>query len=1800
MACRVNITDINKYVETKFQELFPGTISIYNDESGQVELTIPNFQEQLDKIQEEITNTNSELNSINFGETVFFSDNLVIIDATEELAKAMSLQNINDEIQEVGVDTLWDNEYKVDSSVKEESLTQEEIKNLEIVNKTNDILNDISLSNTDKMSLGLSLSQDVDIVITSNEQDINNTVGERVLQEVLPNISDADVSNAVVNNILLYRSTQSDTSLINKNYVQELTDIASKKDIYGKVPLIEAYVLNKYPNLDNTTQEEKIDKIYNTAIKELKSYVNNLIGINEVIGAPNSFEVDQENDSKFSKEVPIIAHVRKSERQLKRVNGLLAKFNEQRSDPNADKTKLKNNIKFYTKMKAELEADLSGLRTDEYSVAYAIASDEILKLQNELTGDIVDTEGIKDRVDSLRRLIKGLDSDFNTIPPENFKRSYASNQKLGYSELNNAMDELDRTYEIAVNKVFDKVVNSSIQYTVNVSENINPKTNEPYTTEELEELFRATSDLSWFDQNLMGLGSNAFSSETLTPQIIQSLINQKETKHATIVNSYALRLFKAIEKLGGSSQDFDFVREKDSNGNETGNLIDMFSKSYRGFLNKFYEIDSKDTDAKSKYKDKIDWINEHVEKIDFRKLKSVFDVYGVNQSEHFTATEEEMSEYENSLRESMGDFIFEDIQKNILKKLSEFEFQKDLIMDDESNMYRASTVAKMNPWTTINHIVGSNSESPFVTYTREDNATGLAIPNFNYIFFTPKVKKFSSGVLKNSGYYNKAFQEMSKDSDKAEYWSVMRDIYKDYINPTYAEKFTSGMSLAKFETTIAEEFAELSFKERFKKLPYLTKKAGLQFKELFHDNQFDYQHDSVKRNYTDNSRNEINKLSYTYSNFLPKEELVKKAKEQGIKTQVELKDDAGNVADVIPLETKDIARALATKEVMANYSKDINKTTSALLSLAGLMRAKQEVLPLARILEERDKREKGLDKKGNKVERTAQIAKTKSAIERVIIGDEEDYTQTRYGALLGHNLSENSFIRGIFEFLGNLPLIGKYVDVTMLKTYSDSEQHIIKILKESEKFITSGGALVPNSKFKYNNETYTVKDNGIITVEKVNGEESGENRIIDREAYEEAFVRYIDNKIKNMGISMNVASFLDGIMKMFIFKSLGLNPVSGIFNRIEGKNSAMIMDATGHYWTPGNIDKINNFLFMGNALNISDNLGIKNIPLGKAKELKKLNALLRTVSITQDVKNELERQSYQSDVNTESLLNPMQFAVDHPEFKNQSSVLLAVLMDTYISDNEGNQVPLFDGKTFLAWDIDKNSGKLILKEEFRNPVNIANWENFSINEEDPNASNNQFFLAKMKMKKAIASSQGNYDKLDTILGTKYIWGRVILLFRKWLPEHINQRFGSGKGIDITTGTQRLEGRYRTAFKYRGSAIPIVASTMMMSYGGILMPLAAVAGYMAISSYAKKKGYISVQSEANSAKLIIGTMVGTLAQYVTYPAKFFYLGDKINKFSKTNIGSKVMGNYFLETANISERDANNLVSMTKELGAKMIYLSALLLLKSMASGGDDDDKMRDNFYANQLANMYQSLDMYMKPSAFMEQQKRLAFWDYLFNRVLPTLEGISSYSYNSLVGGDTAPSERTIKKQLPKAIPLPSIVTNFVAGSAGWQNNTYPWENNFEFESVSWIDEYAKNKKSGGQASPKKSISDYKSNLKSKITAEEKDKGYTGEELNDRVFERMKFELPDKQKYETDSSYWSRILAGEKGTGYSAKSAQEKMRRSRKDRKDFQEYLDKEGITDPDERAAKYRSQFGYSYDENYEGYTPVYLEEPEG
>lgn len=1287
--------------------------------------------------------------------------------------------------------------------------------------------------------------------------------------------------------------------------------------------------------------------------EDIADYINSNLKQSGLLNSRNNSETQQEQEKQ---QQPLgdnyVEFLQYKKDQLeeveKQLEFLFNKLKNNDTSENRDKQKVLNNLK------RELDNQIKLLSENRVDFMFHTIIEDLGNIEKSLeNSSLNDIEGIKKKLDFYDTFIVGNNPDYKG-------ESLSMYEGPDFDKISGQLNRIKENYQNNLeNKILDYLeTDEGIQ---KIKEN-----NPDITT---KDLLAVTKDLSITDTYLLGVISSN-SNDTILPQFLHTLMQKVKYRNSLKVEELIDRI-NELEKTSGIVNP-EWIYSKDEKGDKDGYIIDTYSNQWYKALSRRNKLiknyrenrNNKDASAVTSYNELINWINDNAFIIDFTRLSAVKDIYGNHPeySKYFKYTDEQVKTYEDNLSKKLGP-KFEDEIKKIINKLQKFE---ELKQDTPRTEWYEKNIAENNIWEFLSNYK-INKYAP-IEYSY-DNGTKKSKVNFNGFYdlsIIPK-DKVTRLVTTDAGpqyqevntkFYDEKFQEQVMSNPKnLEYYKIIKEA-SEYINNTYELSLTGRLTYPKIQASFAESIIENYKNKDISNMKVGTdalRRLGHEWKSMYYEKgRHKFKDTKVNSNYSDVSKQEINEKSKLYQL-------------QGLS-----REDAYNKA---------------RKEVLETYSTDLGRDIKAVLMEAALHNTRLEVAPIADAFFTKYKDIKYTDPKGNVKERVNGIKRLEFYIDHVIYNNTLKYREDN--GIEGK--SWNPGLQKYFDAMEGGKIASKFAGEKSLNLLSDTEKEVYKGLKAlQEKGAKSASPFI-------------VEDNGIKLEKRSTdtGYEYYKDDVkIEEEQFSNEFEKYLSDKISKLGLDLNLAGAIDGILKTVIYKNLALNPISGIFNRVEGKHSAYIMDATGLYWTPGNFDIASDMLSYTTLRKLSfDKIGIGGEK--RVKQIEIFEAFAKKLGVLQDRKNELQRNVSDSKFSMETF-NLMKFSVDYPELKNQGGIMMAIMMDKVIKDNQGNEHPLLnkDTKEFSCFNIE--NGVLSFKPEFSNNK-LEDFENLVID-----------------ITTAVSRSQGNYNPLDIMYAKKTIWGRAATLFLTWMPEHLNQRFGVNNDnmIDYMSGKKKPEGRFISAFKAsKVNTLTAALAAIGISYGAL--GVAGLVGAAGLSAYVYNKymkGYVnknSIQRDVNHIQEFTQMLFSLSIEMINYPASMAQAIPGVGKL-------KVKNNTFKNTT-MSEQERQAMVTLTRELAIMLSLLSVKLAVMAMYKGigGEDDDKddprrMKYNFLQNQLSRGITSLNGFLNPYAFVKDNSRNAF--------LSELSDI----YNLTLGVATFDFDR-VKDHALDPIPIPRIL-----------------------------------------------------------------------------------------------------------------------------------------------------------------------------
>jgi hypothetical protein len=256
------------------------------------------------------------------------------------------------------------------------------------------------------------------------------------------------------------------------------------------------------------------------------------------------------------------------------------------------------------------------------------------------------------------------------------------------------------------------------------------------------------------------------------------------------------------------------------------------------------------------------------------------------------------------------------------------------------------------------------------------------------------------------------------------------------------------------------------------------------------------------------------------------------------------------------------------------------------------------------------------------------------------------------------------------------------------------------------------------------------------------------------------------------------------------------------------------------------------------------------------------------------------------------------------EFLAANQIMLAMMLNTKVKDSKGKETNLFE-----AFDNEGN-----LKPEFDN---LEEWKSVEVLKDGENVSKlNDFITALTNIRHR---TQGDYG--NPIKAKGKVFGRIVFMFRTWLPQAIRERLGEQNDM------LDFKGRYRT-------------------YWDII---------------AKKKGKGPIKSHLEFFGRLALTTLAKMTNVLP-----------LGKYRFTKLSDAAGANFdaYLKELGASELDVENMRANIKELDFLFTSMIVAIALTSLKKGDDDDDSYTVNFLINLMNRTQQDLSFFMWPPSAM--------------------------------------------------------------------------------------------------------------------------------------------------------------------------------------------------------------------------------------
>src|SRR6218665_38440 len=657
----------------------------------------------------------------------------------------------------------------------------------------------------------------------------------------------------------------------------------------------------------------------------------------------------------------------------------------------------------------------------------------------------------------------------------------------------------------------------------------------------------------------------------------------------------------------------------------------------------------------------------------------------------------------------------------------------------------------------------------------------------------------------NKDHFSEEFETIKNDENKSELWKLYHEA-REYINNVYgmasSERVKIPMVKTGFFAKMASYRRDVKNKDKSSRGVqnpitsfFVSEPWRVMTENFFSKQRYKKRGEIVSNNY-DSSAKEIKELAKNY--MLTK----------GMNEQEALK--------------------AARKEVNKFYFGDIDSSIKQMLTAASVHRTRHMSEPIIMAMYNTyenvfgSKKDLKTGQTSVNIERTKGKAKLDYWIQKHVYNIsnplwEDGITQQALGT---DELKTLKAIQKAYSRIADVDKTTnkrtrKLVSKSHLKRYTQQERVIAREYKQIvENGITPGQEMEQiqeidgkefyfkvykdpvTHQFKYKTNVKILKENGVgIPAIDFSGElnkevtDINDSQDVTEEQFHTALGYFIELNLNHMGSPITISSAMNGLMAYCIYRGLALNPISGAKNRGEGILTNTAADMSGEYWTPGNYMPAKDFMGYSNLMKVRERFINKKKPLSKKRE--QLQVFEKLLERFGGLHKKYDTIGSGVDTFDDKVANVLfDLAINLPERKNQGEVVLCLMMDEMIEVPDGKggttKVPFFDKATqqFTLYHI--KDGELKLKDEYEGKFDLYG---------------EQMKNLRLRMTNVVSRVQGNFAKHDGLKGKASILGRMGLLFKTYLPEHINSRYSgfmseNEKTINVDINTRGIKKKGR--------------------------------------------------------------------------------------------------------------------------------------------------------------------------------------------------------------------------------------------------------------------------------------------------------------------------------------------------------------------------------------------------------------------
>ena len=1091
-----------------------------------------------------------------------------------------------------------------------------------------------------------------------------------------------------------------------------------------------------------------------------------------------------------------------------------------------------------------------------------------------------------------------------------------------------------------------------------------------------DELLKNLQDISWGESFFFGLGQNVSSKNNILDDLMvleyeKASIRESAKSQKIIADIDAAieeaekelqRLGKKITARAGrivySGYDYNMFYQKDENGNTKPNLIGKFSRKWNTTLTGLVQKSKKEIFTARENKDwaeverllteKYTDLDNVSEFIDFTLLHDIFTspVYNKFKNPDTTAAQT----YKDSIISKIGEEEYNHIieqQRNFLdsymeemRVLTNFKKAEENVNDEAllSNAAKINleiTDKRLSPLEFLKAHQSKNSnmiEFQIGTQTNEK-------PSFlKYNTVMPRTT-FKAGT--DTDFYDKDFDVIDTNPALKNLWRAMKAGSKTIAeNLIDSDLKVSANSIFYMQKQLAEELMDKSVFSLVKR--GLGKMLNL---KGFIKNVIS----AKKPNYNTQNNNVVlageiktvaNEVNKDFS--IVKTELANIfGKQVTDKTEITLSklspEDQKTFLDAIGVETvqdftmelgKDTfkigeLKVFSEKRVMQSQTLNLPVLIKALLEISAEHKARTEAknelsVYMAKSNTIKNEKDSAFNKKGG--ERKREQARQEFVFEKVVLNKNQKD--------LGGSVSE-VLIKAFGKADFNPAFLG---------------QHFYKNFTKEEKII-------------YNSAVKRLK---VLDSEIANNTDPKKSDELFSEKND------LEQRLRLLGKDYMFGALFDKVVNQLTVKvGLGYNFLANFRNRTQGFFALLSRD--GEFWSNGNIYPVNHFVGLNKLRFINPNY---------AKEWHKCELVIKQLGRLQDGTNELQKAESKLQKRAR-WFSPM-YGTQVVEYYNQTSGILAMAMDKMVTDKNGNQEPLFDGGAFNVYeDPDTTGGKLRLKDIFRTPENIAEFENMDTED---------MVTWKTDIDNMTKSIAGDYSKTGITRVKGSIYTKPFMVFKTWIPRFISSRYRYEQK-NIRTG-QTETGYLLSTFLNKKTS---VAGGLMLGVTG-LMGIAAsspilVGGFLTAGSIAA--GLAMYKKAKGQGPIVDPTDLINIKEQALFVLKSL-------AYTPAEIANVATGRQlvkqptFSDKAGLSKQEMRDVRLMARNMQTTAAFILVKIAIQALFQDNDEDEpkpedeeavaaweqakkdkkanKKKQNFIENQVTGMYQEISLAMDPYA----------------------------------------------------------------------------------------------------------------------------------------------------------------------------------------------------------------------------------------